>query len=133
LEELNADVLLVSFETLHRTRLFIGDDMGWPILSDPERNLYRAYGLERLNFIRTWLSPRTLAYYLRAAAAGRRIRRPQSDSRQLGGDFIIDGRGVVVFAHRTAEPADRPPLGQLLAAVRGTRERRGDPDRQGAG
>ncbi len=104
---------------MERIRSFAGDDVGWPILADPDRTLYRAYGLERASFARTWLSPRTVAYYLRAAAGGRRIRLPKSDSHQLGGDFIVNPRGVVIFAHRSTEPADRPTVERLVAAIRG--------------
>ena len=132
-EQLNTDVLLVSFEALERIRAFADEDVGWPILSDPDGMFYRAYGLDRLNFVRTWLSPRTVAYYLRAAASGRRIRPPSADSRQLGGDFIIDPRGFVIFAYRGTEPADRPPVAQLLAAIRGARERARGRDRRPPG
>lgn len=115
-------MLLVSFESMARIAGFGDDDVGWDTISDPDRSLYRAYGLDRTNFVRTWLSPRTVAYYLRAAASGRRIRPPRSDSRQLGGDFIIDRQGFVVFAHRSSEPADRPPVEHLIAVIRAVAE-----------
>ncbi len=117
-------MLLVSFEPLLPLQSQPDEEMGWSIMSDPERAAYRAYGLERTNFVRAWLSPRTVAYYLRAAAAGRRIRLPQSDSRQLGGDFVIDAQGSITFAHRSTEPADRPPVERLIAAIRTAAEQR---------
>jgi hypothetical protein len=37
---------------------------------------------------------------------------------QLGGDFLLDRAGRLVFAHRSANPADRPTMAALLAAAR---------------
>ena len=36
----------------------------------------------------------------------------------LGGDFVIDGKGIVRFAYRSEDPADRPAMDRLLQAVR---------------
>jgi hypothetical protein len=57
--------------------------------------------------------------YLGLIFRGARPRRPGEgeDVLQLGGDFVLDGAGRLVFAHRSAEPTDRPPIGQLLEAV----------------
>jgi hypothetical protein len=37
---------------------------------------------------------------------------------QLGGDFVLDGRGRVAYAYRSVEPTDRPPVEDLVRAVR---------------
>jgi len=49
--------------------------------------------------------------------AGRRWRGIQGDSRQLGGDFIVDRRGVLRFAHRSHDPADRPDIDTLIGRL----------------
>lgn len=120
LESLDIHVLLVSFEPVHRVRLYqSADGPRWPVLSDESRTGYERYGLERASFLRTWFSPRTTLFYVRAALRGKRLRRPVSDTRQLGGDFLIDPEGRVVFAFRSAEPADRPSADLIIRARTG--------------
>lgn len=114
----NVEVLLVSFEPVQRVRFFLeGVDFGWPVVVDEARDLYRAYGLERGGWRQVWLSRRTVAHYARSLFRGRIPRRPTGDTLQLGGDFLIDGKGIVQFVHRSIEPADRPPVPQILAAI----------------
>lgn len=113
------DVLLVSFEPFSRVREYSTDDgFGWPVLADETGAAYRDYGLERASFLRAWFSPRTVRFYLASALRGKRIRRPVSDTSQLGGDFLIDPAGRIVFAFRSAEPADRPSVEEIFAARR---------------
>ena len=117
LEHRDIHVLLISFEPLERVRHYVvEDEFEWPILSDESRELYKAYGLGRSSVLRTWLSPRTIAYYCKAAFSGKKIRRPTSDTGQLGGDFLIDPAGRIAFAFRSTEPADRPTVRQILEA-----------------
>ena len=35
----------------------------------------------------------------------------------LGGDFVIDGEGIVRYAHRGVTPDDRPPLSEIMEAL----------------
>jgi peroxiredoxin len=91
----------------------------FPAAADPERQAYRAFGLERTSW-QTFFRPRVLLGYLRLIFRGWGLRRPNEgeDVLQLGGDFVLDGRGRVVYAYRSAEPTDRPPIGRLLQALR---------------
>ena len=36
---------------------------------------------------------------------------------QAGGDFLVDRKGNILFAHRSQDPADRPPIEKLLEAI----------------
>ncbi len=47
-----------------------------------------------------------------------RLRLPSQDTLQLGGDFVVDRAGVLVYASRSTRPDDRPPVDNLIAAVR---------------
>lgn len=91
---------------------------GVAFASDPERLVYRAFGLERTRW-RTFLRPRVLLGYLAAMLRGYAPVVPYrgEDVLQLGGDFILNSRGDVVFAHRSADPTDRPSVETLLAAL----------------
>lgn len=48
---------------------------------------------------------------------GRTLRRPTQDTRQLGGDFVIDSRGRLAVGFRPASPDDRPSVDSLVDAV----------------
>jgi alkyl hydroperoxide reductase subunit AhpC len=114
---LGTDILIVSFADEERARLWLRETgTRFPLLLDPDRRVYRAYGLER-SVARTW-TPRVVWYYFRQLAAGRRLGPIESDPHQLGGDFIIDTRGIVRFAHREWDPVDRPPVARLLEVLR---------------
>jgi hypothetical protein len=91
-----------------------------PVVCDPDRAAYRAFGLERTRW-RTFLRPQVLWGYLRGMLRGYAPKMPYAgeDVLQLGGDFVLDRAGRVVFAHACAEPTDRPTLAQILGAVEG--------------
>ncbi len=89
----------------------------FPLLSDPERAAYIAYGL-RMGGLWSIFGPKTIWEYVKLIAHGRLFRGIQADPFQLGGDFVIDGRGIVSFAYRSEDPADRPAMDRLLQAVR---------------
>jgi peroxiredoxin len=118
--QLATEVLIVSFGDERQARLWLhATAVRFPLLLDPERRVYRAYGLER-SVARTW-TPRVVWYYLRRLAAGRHLEPIEGDPHQLGGDFIIDTRGIVRFAHREWDPVDRPSVARLLEVLRSLR------------
>jgi hypothetical protein len=89
----------------------------FPLLADPDRSLYHRFGLQR-GSLRDVYSPGTLRLYWRLLRAGRRLRRPVDDTRQLGGDFVLDRAGVLAAGFWPASPDDRPDVQQLIDAVR---------------
>lgn len=124
LDRYRATVVVVTFER-HRTfrlpaavgQFSRSEGLSYPILSDPGRRLYAAFGLRRKSVIRL-LTPSIVATYLRGLGSGRWPRLPRGDLGQLGGDFVLDAHGLVVFAHRGRDAADRPPIEAIVAAVR---------------
>jgi len=115
---LSTKVLVISFGAERWALAWLRETgTPFPLLLDPDRRVYRAYGLER-SALRTW-TPRVVWYYVRHLAAGRRLRPVQGDPSQLGGDFIVAADGIVRFAHRSRDPVDRPPVARLLEALRG--------------
>src|SRR5262245_4684629 len=93
--------------------------MPFPVVGDPERAAYRAFGLERTSWGRL-LRPGVVLRYLGLIFRGWLPRRPRSgeDVLQLGGDFVLNGEGRMVYAYRSAEPTQRPSIETLLQAVR---------------
>ena len=107
-------MLLISFGTPEQARCWLEETGApFPLLLDPDRGSYRAYGLERS--VRRVFHPRVFLAYFRLMLQGRKLRPIQGDPYQLGGDFIVDSRQIVRYAHPSADPADRPDVQELRA------------------
>lgn len=116
-----AAVVLITFTRPRNLRGFrrrLG--LSYPVLADETRAAYRAYGLGRGSWRRVW-GLHTLKAYGRLLRAGRRPRLPAADTLQLGGDFVVDSEGRVVYAYRSAGPDDRPSVDDLVTAVHASR------------
>jgi peroxiredoxin len=91
----------------------------WPfvMLADPKRIAYQTFALQRLSLLRVF-SPSTVRLYFRLLREGKKLQNYGADDYyQAGGDFLIDRKGVTLFAHRSQDPADRPRVEALLEAI----------------
>lgn len=87
------------------------------MLADPKRTAYEAFALTRLSWFRVF-SPATLWLYLKLLRKGsERQDYGREDIYQTGGDFLIDQRGTLLFAHRSQDPSDRPSVSKLLREI----------------
>ena len=112
----NTDVVTISFGTPYWAHVWLQETQSpFPFLVDPERAAYRAYGLEASVF-RSW-SPANLWYYSKAVLQRRETFGKRGDPHQLGGDFIIDARGIVQLSHPSRDPTDRPSMARILAVL----------------
>lgn len=110
----SAQVVTVSFGTPYWANLWLQETGSpFPLLIDPDRVAYRAYGLESSVF-RSW-SPANLWYYAKAVRQKRETFGRRGNPHQLGGDFIIDSHGLVRLAHPSHDPTDRPAIAEILA------------------
>ncbi len=113
-----AEVAAVSFAQSKALLPYARDlRIPFPLLSDPGRGAYKAYGLQKGSFW-TIFGPKTVWEYVKLTSRGRLFRGIQADPFQLGGDFVIDGRGILRFAYHSNDPTDRPSAERLLQAVR---------------
>jgi peroxiredoxin len=85
----------------------------FPLLSDPERDTYRAYGLNSGKLSRIF-GFGTIWVYVKLLASGQTYHFRRSGFLQLGGDFVIDATGVVRYEYRSGAPHDRPEVEQLM-------------------
>ena len=114
IQDQGADVVAISFEP--RDRLFQLTrqlQLPFPILSDPERDVYSAYSLAQGSWLKIF-SPKTVWTYVKHFARGRRYQHAASDWKQLGGDFVIGEDGTVLYEHRGQTPSDRPTVASLI-------------------
>ncbi len=90
-----------------------------PILADPDRTAYAAFGLGRTTWSRL-MRPGIIWGYLKLIARGAKVRRvPEGeDALQLGGDFLVSPDRQLIWVHRGGDPLDRPSVEQLLAVIR---------------
>lgn len=87
-------------------------------LTDPTRTMHRALGLGRA----TWLSffrPKVLLRYFRSLIHGFLPRKAATgeDLLQLGGDFLWNGEGKQILAHRSDDAGDRPTRKEIVNAL----------------
>jgi peroxiredoxin len=112
-------VLVISFgtpESIEGFRARLG--LPFPVASDPEQKAYRDYGIGKASFWSVW-SPRVLWKYLRLRARGQKLQHSPEpeDVYQLGGDFLLDENGKVLFSHTSRTPVDRPAVRRILEAL----------------
>ena len=86
-------------------------------LGDPEREGYHAVGLER-GGMKELYSPRVGLRALGAARKGAMGGKPEGDTRQMPGTFVVDRDGRLVYAHYNSDQSDNPPIEDVLEAVR---------------
>lgn len=118
LESLGATAVFIAFDApavLRRT-LLADVDLLYPVLVDRDRSAYAAWGLSRVAWHRVWLDPRVWRTYVHLLREGFRWRGMGSDTRQLGGDFVVARDGRIAYC-RPQQRDDRPPVGELLAVV----------------
>lgn len=106
------EVLVV---TPSRQEVALSMKLPYPVLCDPDRNAYRAFGFERGSW-RMFFRWRVLAHYLRLIVSGWWPRRNERDEDVLllGGDVLIGKDHRLMTVYRSHDPADRPSAQELL-------------------
>lgn len=88
----------------------------FPMISDPDRALYRQFKLERMPLLGVF-SPTLALKSIAVIARGHKIGKPQGDVLQLAGVFVLDTQGRIFFSHRSDNPADHVAPGAILEAL----------------
>ncbi len=120
IDQIGGVVVLVAYDRpgLIGTRMMRGLEVPFPILFDPERVAYRAWGLGRTGLFGAMLSPSLNWRYLKLLIRGERFLGFAPDMFQLGGDFVLDRSHRVRFVHRMRNNGDRAPVARLIAEFR---------------
>jgi hypothetical protein len=90
----------------------------FPVLGDPDRAVYKAFGLERVWWF-AFLFPWVLWGYVKRVFTGTPVRMPylSEDVTQLGGNFLLDQTGKVLWSFKSGDPSLRPTVEQMLKAI----------------
>ena len=115
----NATILVISFAQTSELEGFKSYlNLSFEMASDPSHAAYESYGLKRATFFSIW-HPKVIVKYATLLLKGRELQSSSGtvDLAQLGGDFVIDGNGKVLYAF-TSDRADlRPSAKELLNAL----------------
>lgn len=124
LDKRNVKVVIVTFEAGFLARAYIEDTgVGWSVLIDSTRELYKAYEMLEAAFWDIW-GPRTWWAYFKELAHGHLPKKSEGDISQRGGDVLIDPGGTVQFHHVGEGPGDRPSPKSILMTLDQEQHRR---------
>ena len=111
----DAEITVVTFSNPARLDAYVQHlGVTFPVVSDVDRELYQALGLERGTLRQVW-SLGTLKKYWHLLRAGNKLQRAHEDIRQLGADVIVGADGRITKIFRPATPDARPSVDDLLA------------------
>lgn len=117
-DQTGAQVMLVGMGTPEESSAFeMKFDIPFPLISDPKRQLYRAFGLKKISTLEL-LSPTVAFKGILAMTKGHTIGIPIGDVRQLPGVFIINTDGRVVYSYFARDPSDHPDPDTILEALK---------------
>jgi peroxiredoxin len=115
-DQLGLRVVPIGQGTPEELQKFInGRNLPFQLLTDPDREAYRAYGLERGSAGQIF-SREVVVEGLKAASEGHVMSKVVGDVMQLPGSFVIED-GTIVFAHRGRLSSDVGDPDDLVAAV----------------
>jgi peroxiredoxin len=86
-------------------------------LGDPEREGYHAVGLKR-GGLKQLVSPKVGIRAISAVRKGAVTGKPEGDTRQMPGTFVVGRDGRILYAHYNQDQSDNPPMEEVLEAVR---------------
>lgn len=121
----DVDVALISFSSPETMRAYQEQsNLAFPIVL-VDVGAYQLFGLARASTSRVWglrVARRYVSILRREGmrALRRRAdakRTPNEDTRQLGGDFVVDEAGRLSYGFWSVGPDDRPSVDDLLDAT----------------
>ena len=124
IERLGAGVIFVAHNDpeLLTAKMLHDLELPYILLLDPARTAYARWGLGEAG-MRSWLS---LGLYWATLTTALRVWLKKESSlghapgrTQLGGDFVVDRTGKLVFVNRLKSFHDRAKIAELLAALQG--------------
>jgi peroxiredoxin len=123
IQRAGAEVIFVAYHDpeLMMSKMLHDLDLRFVLMLDRAREAYAQWGLGT-GTLKTLLSPGALWAIFKLI-----LRREPSlgpappHHRQLGGDFVVDSRGNLVFVNRMRSIYDRADIDDMLAAVRSAR------------
>jgi peroxiredoxin len=86
------------------------------ILADEKRESYKAMGFPRAGAVQL-VGPKSLAKGIARGATGVGVGRVIGDVQQLGGTFVVDQSGEILWSHVMQDASDNPSIDELREAL----------------
>jgi peroxiredoxin len=110
-------VIAIGMGSPNRTAQFRQElELPFPMLSDPRRIAYRAYGLLNMS-LRREASIASVAHLARNIVRHGAAHESEQNSVQLGGVFVVEPDGIVRYTFRSARAFEYPTAEELIRAV----------------
>lgn len=113
-------VLVISFGCREGGLYWLQDTgFKYDMLLDQHREMYHAFGLG-VSIAKVWSFSNLFLYAEYKALKRQFARTPaniKDDIYQVGGDFVLDEHGKVIYFHPSENPSDRPSVTELLNAI----------------
>lgn len=112
--------MLVAYDerSLLDAKILRDINVPYRLLIDKEKRTYGDWGMGRTGLTGAMLSLELNWRYLKLLLKGERFLGVAPDMFQLGGDFVIDKEGQVVFAHVMKNNGDRAGFDGLMDALK---------------
>ncbi len=108
------EIIVIGMGSPRRTAAFRRElQLPFPMLSDPRRVSYRAFGLLKMS-LRREASIASAMHFARNAVRHGGAREPDQNMVQLGGVFVVDPHGIVHYAFRSARAHEYPTAEKLV-------------------
>jgi peroxiredoxin len=119
ISQTGAEVVLVAHHDpdLMMSQMMHSLNLPFVLLFDKTRTAYGRWGLGTVNF-KAFVRPGLYLEMARVLLRREKSLGPAPDQTQMGGDFIVDREGTLVFANRLRSFHDRAKVEDLLAVVR---------------
>jgi peroxiredoxin len=123
IEKAGLGIAVITLGTPETASLFAGEFApGLLVLADPEREAYKAYGLERGTLFETFLNLKVLKAVWQSRKKGYEVEPAPDgqDAMQMSGTFIISKQGHILLPYYYDNIADHPALDLFLGGVLST-------------
>lgn len=88
----------------------------FPLLVCDDTSAHEAMGLGRGNWFKV-IGPQNIGGAIRARRKGHTAKLTGADMSQLGGTFVVDTSGRIVFAHRARMSSENAKISEICAAL----------------
>ncbi|KAL3873170.1 hypothetical protein ACJMK2_036318 [Sinanodonta woodiana] len=121
---MNGKVIIISFGLREGALKWMQETQcPFDMLLDAGRKVYHAFGLKR-SVYKVW-GVAAMVYYAEQMMEGKPLPKPyeniHDDTKQMGGDFILDKEGRAKFLYPSKTSSDRPDISVLLDVLKVTK------------
>jgi peroxiredoxin len=117
IEAAGGDLVAIGMGTpAHAADFRAESNLGFSLLVAEDTSVHEEAGLTNGSWMRV-LGPRAWPGIVRATRKGHRAKLTGADMSQLGGTFVVDTDGALLWEHRARDSADNAGVDEIVAAL----------------